>query len=209
MGLIQLFKPECRSLSWIRLRKKKGSNIPNIGKSTFLMLSSMQLLQAHTTMQTQGCIDLHWSSQCHGDLMAARRLCSLGASTSSCQHAAWSSIACQSLRHARRSRRCIAAAAAAATDRGVSPPNVQLPAGSGLGGIYPRENTRVKLLLSFCAYPLILCLNSCHSGFTNWVNASQPPKWLWRTVAALLMGGQALARILKGSSLHHRRCQPL
>ena len=114
------------------------------------------MLQAHTTMQTQGCIDLHWSSQCHGDLMAARRLRSLGASTSSCQHAAWSSLVCQPSRHERKSTRCMAAAAAAATDRGVSPPNVQLPAGSGLGGIYPRENLRPMLLLSLHASPLIL-----------------------------------------------------
>ena len=36
------------------------------------------------------------------------------------------------------------------------------------------------------------------AGFVNWVNTSKPPKYLWRTLAALLIGGQALVRILQG-----------
>ncbi|KAL3162285.1 Protein TRIGALACTOSYLDIACYLGLYCEROL 1, chloroplastic [Trebouxia sp. C0010 RCD-2024] len=39
--------------------------------------------------------------------------------------------------------------------------------------------------------------------FVNWVNTSKPPKYLWRTLAALLMGGQALVRILQGK-VHKR-----
>ncbi|KAA6428736.1 MAG: TRIGALACTOSYLDIACYLGLYCEROL chloroplastic-like [Trebouxia sp. A1-2] len=63
---------------------------------------------------------------------------------------------------------------AASTAQQQSLPNL---AGSGAGGLLPR--------------------------FVNWVNTSKPPKYLWRTLAALLMGGQALVRILQGK-VHKR-----
>ena len=37
----------------------------------------------------------------------------------------------------------------------------------------------------------------------DWINARDPPKWLWRTVAALVLGGQVLTRVLQGA-----RCDP-
>lgn len=37
----------------------------------------------------------------------------------------------------------------------------------------------------------------------TWLNASKPPKWLWRTIAALMLGGQVMTRMLQGK-IHWR-----
>ena len=45
----------------------------------------------------------------------------------------------------------------------------------------------------------------CCAVLQKWVERAKPPKWLWRTIAAVVLGGQVATRILKGSSL----AQPL
>lgn len=35
-------------------------------------------------------------------------------------------------------------------------------------------------------------------GVWGWLNSLQPPKTLWRSIAALVLGGEALVRILQG-----------
>ena len=37
------------------------------------------------------------------------------------------------------------------------------------------------------------------AGAVDWINARDPPKWLWRSVAALVLGGQVLTRVLQGA----------
>ena len=32
----------------------------------------------------------------------------------------------------------------------------------------------------------------------KWLEAAKPPKWLWKTIAAIVLGGQVATRILKG-----------
>ena len=64
--------------------------------------------------------------------------------------------------------------------------------GSGAGGALPSMQFTCSRLSS----PGILI--NLSAGLVNWVNTSKPPKYLWRTLAALLMGGQALVRILQG-----------
>ena len=36
------------------------------------------------------------------------------------------------------------------------------------------------------------------ADLVDWINARDPPKWLWRSVAALVLGGQVLTRVLQG-----------
>lgn len=38
----------------------------------------------------------------------------------------------------------------------------------------------------------------CCTGAVKWLGKVEPPKALWRTVAALTLGGQSLQRILQG-----------
>lgn len=85
--------------------------------------------------------------------------------------------------------------------------------GTGAGGALPSKYISdapfVELmkskLCSIYARKLINWQSVKHSqipaGFVNWVNTCKPPKYLWRTLAALLMGGQALVRILQGRQL--------
>ena len=51
---------------------------------------------------------------------------------------------------------------------------------------YTKEQAKIK--------PLLLLL----AGAVRWLGKVEPPKALWRTVAALILGGQALQRILQG-----------
>ena len=37
------------------------------------------------------------------------------------------------------------------------------------------------------------------AGLLDWLDSRQPPKFLWRTLAAVLLGGQALQRIVQGA----------
>lgn len=79
---------------------------------------------------------------------------------------------------------------------------------SGLGGSFPSESTWA---FKFGMPTGLRCVRCC-PGFMNWVNTSKPPKFLWRTLAALVMGGQALVRILQGVaclSTHCTQCSPL
>ena len=32
----------------------------------------------------------------------------------------------------------------------------------------------------------------------RWLESAKPPKWLWRSIAAIVLGGQVATRILKG-----------
>ena len=34
----------------------------------------------------------------------------------------------------------------------------------------------------------------------KWLEDAKPPKWLWRSIAAIVLGGQVATRILKGAS---------
>lgn len=38
-----------------------------------------------------------------------------------------------------------------------------------------------------------------HAGLLAWLNRSNPPKWLWRTISALILGGQVMTRMLQGA----------
>lgn len=67
--------------------------------------------------------------------------------------------------------------------------------GTGAGGALPSTKTYALVLLALSTK------SSVYAGFVNWVNTSKPPKYLWRTLAALLMGGQALVRILQGEQM--------
>jgi hypothetical protein len=40
--------------------------------------------------------------------------------------------------------------------------------------------------------------DSYGAGFLTWLNSSSPPKWLWRTISALILGGQVMTRMLQG-----------
>lgn len=66
--------------------------------------------------------------------------------------------------------------------------------GSGARGALPSMSLHAMSLLHLAVHQVI----PASAGFVNWVNTSKPPKYLWRTLAALLMGGQALVRILQG-----------
>ena len=70
-------------------------------------------------------------------------------------------------------------------------------AGTGAGRALPSMQVACSTLSSTST------LISMSAGFINWVNTSKPPKYLWRTLAALLMGGQALVRILQGARIRH------
>ena len=37
----------------------------------------------------------------------------------------------------------------------------------------------------------------------KWLETAKPPKWLWRTIAAVVLGGQVATRILKGKQTPH------
>ena len=45
------------------------------------------------------------------------------------------------------------------------------------------------------------------AGFLTWLNSSSPPKWLWRTISALILGGQVMTRMLQGGQ-PSRLCLP-
>ena len=37
-----------------------------------------------------------------------------------------------------------------------------------------------------------------HAVLQRWMESAKPPKWLWRSIAAVVLGGQVATRILKG-----------
>ena len=37
-----------------------------------------------------------------------------------------------------------------------------------------------------------------NAGLMDWVDSFRPPKYLWRTLAALVLGGEVMVRILQG-----------
>ena len=41
----------------------------------------------------------------------------------------------------------------------------------------------------------------CGAVLQKWMESAKPPKWLWRTIAAVVLGGQVATRILKGRIL--------
>ena len=41
----------------------------------------------------------------------------------------------------------------------------------------------------------------CCVVLQKWLESAKPPKWLWRTIAAVVLGGQVATRILKGRPL--------
>lgn len=38
----------------------------------------------------------------------------------------------------------------------------------------------------------------CYAGLLDWADSFKPPKYLWRTMAALVLGGEVMVRILQG-----------
>ncbi len=50
---------------------------------------------------------------------------------------------------------------------------------------------------SWC-YSVLTLRRLLFAETVDWINARDPPKWLWRTVAALVLGGQVLTRVLQG-----------
>lgn len=76
----------------------------------------------------------------------------------------------------------------------------QLPCGKSKSGL-----PAVLLTDALARRPLPI------AGLLDWVDSFKPPKYLWRSLAALVLGGEVMVRILQGESLPQCtvQCAPL